>query len=124
MDAFSRQIVGWAMAGHMRTELVQDALNMVVQQRRPVDVAGHSDHGSQCTSMAYGKTCREVDVQPSMDSAGDCYDNAMCESLFATLECEQIDQTTFRTRREARLAVFVSRRLPWQDNTSPIGRQT
>jgi len=71
MDAFSRRIVGWAMAGHMRTELVLDALNMAVQQRRPVNVVGHSDHGSQYTSLAYGKRCKEAGVRPSMGSVGD-----------------------------------------------------
>lgn len=106
MDAFSRRIVGWAMAGHMRTELVLDALNMAVQQRRPVNVVGHSDHGSQYTSLAYGKRCKEAGVRPSMGSVGDCYDNALCESFFATLECELIDRRTLRTRRDARLAVF------------------
>ena len=106
MDAFSRRIVGWATAGHMRTELVLDGLNMAVQQRRPVDVVGHSDHGSQYTSLAYGKRCREAGVRPSMGSVGDCYDNAIDVSYFATLECELIDRTAFHTRREARLAVF------------------
>ena len=106
LDAFSRRIVGWAMAGHLRKELVLDALEMALQQRRPERVIHHSDQGSQYTSIAFGKRCRQADVRPSMGSVGDCYDNAMCESFFATLECELIDTTRFRSHAEARMAVF------------------
>jgi putative transposase len=69
-------------------------------------VIHHSDHGSQYTSIAFGKRCREAGVRPSMGSAGDCLDNALCESFFATLECELLDRTSFRTQTEGRLAVF------------------
>jgi putative transposase len=106
LDAFSRRVVGWAMATHLRTELVLAALDMAVQQRRPEGVIHHSDQGSQYTSIAFGKRCREAGVKPSMGSVGDCYDNAMCESFFATLECELLDRTRFRSHAEARLAVF------------------
>jgi len=88
LDAFSRRIVGWAMANHLRTELVLDALGMAIGQRQPTDVIHHSDQGSQYTSLAFGGRCREAGVRPSMGSVGDAYDNAMCESFFATLECE------------------------------------
>src|SRR5437870_9741797 len=88
LDAFSRRIVGWAMANHVRTELVLDALGMAIGQRQPTDVIHHSDQGSQYTSLAFGGRCREAGVRPSMGSVGDAYDNAMCESFFATLECE------------------------------------
>ena len=74
--------------------------------RRPKDVIHHSDQGCQYTSIAFGKRCRESGVRPSMGSVGDCYDNALCESFFATLECELIDRFTFRTKRDARVAVF------------------
>ena len=85
LDVFSRRVVGWAMANHLRTELVVDALNMAVGQRQPAAVIHHSDQGCQYTSVAFGLRCREVGVKPSMGSVGDAYDNAMCESFFATL---------------------------------------
>ena len=94
------------MADHLRTDLVMDAFNMAVEQRHPSEVIHHSDQGCQYTSIAFGKRCRELGVRPSMGSVGDCFDNAMCESFFASLECELIDRYTFRTRREARIAVF------------------
>lgn len=106
MDAWSRRIVGWAMATHLRSELVLDALDMALWQRRPREVIHHSDQGSQYTSLAFGRRCKEAGVRPSMGSVGDCFDNAMCESFFATLECELIDRRRFRTQTEARMAVF------------------
>ena len=68
LDAFSRRIVGWAMANHLRTELVLDALGMAIGQRQPTDVIHHSDQGSQYTSLAFGGRCREAGVRPSMGS--------------------------------------------------------
>ncbi len=106
MDAWSRRIVGWSMALHLRTELVLAALDMALGQRRPVQVVHHSDQGTQYTSLAFGQRCRQTGVRPSMGSVGDCFDNAMCESFFATLECELLDRQRFRTQTEARRAVF------------------
>ena len=106
VDVFSRRVVGWAMANHLRTELVLEALNMAIWRRRPEGVIHHSDQGSQYTSVAFGKRCKELAVRPSMGSVGDCYDNAMCESFFATLECELIDRSVFRTHAQARMAIF------------------
>ena len=106
IDAFSRRVVGWAMATHLQSELVLSALNMALYQRRPEDVIHHSDQGAQYTSIAFGERCREAGVRPSMGAAGDCYDNALCESFFATLECELINRRSFRTHKEARLAIF------------------
>jgi putative transposase len=106
LDAFSRRIVGWAMATHLRTELVLEALNMALGQRRPAGVIHHSDQGTQYTSIAFGMRCREAGVRPSMGSVGDCFDNAMCESFFATLECELLDRRRFKTQVDARMAVF------------------
>ena len=106
LDVFSRRIVGWAMAGHLRTELVLAALDMALAQRKPVGVVHHSDHGCQYTSLAFGARCREAGVRPSLGSVGDCYDNAMCESFFATLECELIDRRRWATKAEARMALF------------------
>jgi putative transposase len=106
LDAFSRKIVGWAMETHLRTELVLKALNMALGQRRPAAVIHHSDQGGQYTSLAFGQRCRDAGVRPSMGSVGDCFDNAMCESFFATLECELLDRRRFKTQIEARMAVF------------------
>ena len=106
LDAWSRKIVGWAMANHLRAELVLDALEMAVGQRRPRDVIHHSYQGSQYTSFAFGKRCKEAGVRPSMGSVGDAYDNAMCESFFATLECELLDRRRFASQAEARIACF------------------
>ena len=106
LDAFSRRVVGWAMAAHLRSRLVLDALAMALWQRRPDGVIHRSDQGAQYTSLAFGARCREAGVRPSMGSVGDCYDNALCESFFATLECELLDRRRFRSQAEARMAVF------------------
>lgn len=106
MDAWSRRVVGWSMATHLRTELVLDALNMALEQRRPAGVIHHSDQGTQYTSIAFGLRCGEAGVRPSMGSVGDCFDNALCESFFATLECELLDRRRFKNQQEARMAVF------------------
>ena len=106
LDAWSRRVVGWAMASHLRTELVLAAFEMALSQRRPDEVVHHSDQGCQYTSYAFGKRCREAGVRPSMGSVGDAYDNAMCESFFATLECELLDRRRFTSQVEGRMAVF------------------
>jgi len=106
LDAWSRKIIGWSMANHLRTELVIDALEMALGQRRPHNVILHSDQGSQYTSLAFGKRCKEAGVRPSMGSVGDAYDNAMCESFFATLECELLERRRFASQAEARMACF------------------
>ena len=106
VDAWSRRVVGWSMKTHLKTDLVLDALNMALQQRRPSGVIHHSDQGTQYTSIAFGLRCKEASVRPSMGSVGDAYDNAMCESFFATLETELIERKSFRNQAEARMAVF------------------
>jgi len=106
LDAFSRRIVGWSMATTLHMQVVLDALNMALWQRRPSAVIHHSDHGSQYTSIEFGKRCREAGVRPSMGSVGDAYDNALAESFFATLECELLDRRSFKTQVEARMAIF------------------
>jgi putative transposase len=108
LDVFSRRVVGWAMADHLRTELVRDALEMALWHRRPGrGVIQHSDHGSQYTALAFGSRCAEAGIAPSMGTVGDAYDHAITESFFATLECELPARQTFRTHREARLARFA-----------------
>lgn len=106
LDVWSRRIVGWAMATHLRAELVIQALDMAWVQRMPRDVIFHSDQGSQYTSLAFGRRCELMGIRTSMGSVGDAYDNAMCESFFGTLEAELLDRYTFRTPVEARRAVF------------------
>jgi transposase InsO family protein len=107
LDVWSRKIVGWAMSSRLAKEIVLTALQMAIEQRRPPGgVIHHSDQGCQYTSIEFGKRCREAGVRPSMGSVGDCYDNAMCESFFATLECELLDRTRFADRAQAELAVF------------------
>ena len=106
LDAFSRRIVGWAMDTRLHAQLVFDALNMALWQRRPKDVIHHSDQGSQYTSLAFGLRCKKAGVRPSTGSVGDCFDNAMCESFFATVECELLDRHCFRTFQDAQQALF------------------
>jgi putative transposase len=106
LDVFSRRVVGWAMASHMRAELVVDALNMAVFRRKPQSVIHHSDRGSQFTSIAFTKRCELFGVLMSMGSVGDCYDNAMAESFNAILECELLAFHRFKNPKEAALAVF------------------
>ena len=107
LDVFSRRIVGWSMA----TTLAHAARARCAEHGAggsgaPKDVIHHSDQGSQYTSIDFGHRCREAGVRPSMGSVGDAYDNAMCESFFATLECELLDRRRFKTQAEARMAVF------------------
>jgi putative transposase len=106
VDAYSRKVVGWEMADHLRTELVLEALDMATGQRSSDGTVHHSDQGCQYTAIGFGKRCEEAGVRPSMGSVGDCYDNALCESFFATLECELIERETFASKSEARLSIF------------------
>jgi putative transposase len=107
LDAWSRRVVGWSMATHLRTELVTAALDMAIVRRRPAGgLVHHSDHGVQYTSLAFGRRLREAGIAPSMGSTGDCYDNAMAESFFATLETELIDRSDWASPGQARAAVF------------------
>jgi len=106
LDAWSRRIVGWAMGDTLRTELVVDALDMAVWNRRPAGVVHHSDRGAQYTSVTFSRRCAEASVVPSMGSIGDAYDNALAEAFFATLETELLMRQTFATRKAARLALF------------------
>jgi putative transposase len=106
-DAFSRTIVGWAMAGHMRAELVTDALQMALARRKPeAGVIHHSDQGSQYVSLAFGQKARDAGIAISMGSRGDCFDNAVAESFFATLKRELVRRRSWPNRRELQSAVF------------------
>ena len=94
------------MTWHLGAPLVIEALEMAVRQRRPDGMLHHSDHGCHYTSVAFGVRCRAWGVAPSEGWVGDCYDNAMAESFFATLECEWLDRTKLKTHAEARAAAF------------------
>ena len=106
LDAWSRRIVGWAFSADLKTRVVLDALGMAIVARKPDNVVHHSDRGSQYTPVAFGARRKKAGVRPSTGTVGDAYDNAMCESFFATLECELIDRRRFRSHSEARMAVF------------------
>ena len=107
LDACSRRIVGWSMAGHMRAELVADALSMAVSRRHPAGgLIHHSDRGAQYTSVEFGARIRQAGILPSMGSRGDAYDNAMAESFVATIKKELIHRESWPTRKAARSAIF------------------
>jgi putative transposase len=94
MDAWSRRVIGWSIAEHMRTELVIDALGMATLRRQPPEknTILHSDHGTQYTSWAFGQRLRAARLLPSMGTIGDCYDNSMMESFWGTLQLESSTQ--------------------------------
>lgn len=107
MDLYARKIVGWSMADHQKSSLVEAALTMAIRHRRPAPgVIHHSDQGGQYLSGSFVDLCDRYGIRRSVGSAGDCYDNAVTESFFATLECELLDQTSFANHDEARTAIF------------------
>jgi putative transposase len=107
IDCFSRKVVGWSMREEMPAELVVDALEMALSRRRPTaELVHHSDQGSQYVSLLFGRRLREAGIAQSMGSKGDCYDNAVCESFHATLEKELLRGRSFRTKQDARTAIF------------------
>jgi putative transposase len=108
LDAYSRRrLVGWAMATHLRTELVVDALQMAIWRRKPAPgLIHHSDQGVQYTSLSFGKRLKETGIIPSMGRVGSAYDNSMAESFIATLKTELLYCERWPTRESARTAVF------------------
>ncbi len=108
IDAFSRKIVGWQLASHMRTDLVLDALRMALAQREPgadVELVHRSDRGSQYTSIDYTQTLDDHGVLASVGSVGDAYDNAMAESFVDSFKTELIAERSWRSRTQLELAV-------------------
>lgn len=106
-DCFSRRIVGWSMADHMRAELVVSALEMAVARRRPdPGLVHHSDQGSQYVALTFGHAAGDAGIDVSMGSVGDCYDNAVSESFFATLKKDLIHRRSWPTKAELRGEVF------------------
>ncbi len=108
LDCFSRRIVGWSMAEHLQTDLAADALKMALLQRRPRggDLLHHSDRGVQYASEDYQQLLSEHGIEVSMSGRGDCYDNAMMESFWATLKSELVHQRRYTTREQARQSIF------------------
>jgi putative transposase len=107
LDCYSRRVVGWSMRDEMPAELVVDALEMAINRRRPAgQLVHHSDQGSQYVALIFGQRLRKAGIAQSMGSKGDCYDNAVCESFHATLEKELLRRRSFRTKQEARTAIF------------------
>jgi putative transposase len=108
LDAFSRIVVGWSIADHIRSELVVDALQMAIWRRRPApgSTIAHSDHGSTYTSWAFGRRLRRAGLLGSMGSVGDCFDNSVAESFFGTLQIELLDEHRWESRQHLALAVF------------------
>jgi putative transposase len=108
VDAFSRRCVGWAMAEHMRAELVVEALEMAIWQRQPTrGLVHHSDQGGQYVSLLFGQRCRQAGINVSMGGRGCALDNAVCEAFFASLKKELIRRRSWPTRREAQTAIFT-----------------
>jgi putative transposase len=106
-DTYSRLIVGWSMAAHMRSTLVVDALQMALARRRPdPGLIHHSDQGSQYVSLAFGRAAREAGIAVSMGSRGNAYDNAVAETFFATLKKELVNRRSWPSRLELQSAVF------------------
>jgi putative transposase len=107
IDCFSRKVVGWSMRADMQAELVVDALEMAMNRRQPAgELIHHSDQGSQYVALIFGQRLRKAGIAQSMGSKGDCYDNAVCESFHATLEKELLRNRSFKTRQEAKTAIF------------------
>jgi putative transposase len=106
LDAWSRRVVGWSIADHLRSELVVDALQMAIWRRQPDGTIVHSDHGTQYTSWAFGRRLRAAGLLGSMGTVGDAYDNAVAESFFATLQLELLDRHDWSTRQELAAAIF------------------
>jgi putative transposase len=132
-DLYSRRIVGWSMAENMRAGLVTDALEMALAQRRPnPGLIWHSDQGSQFVSLAFGQKARAAGIAQSMGSKGDCYDNAVAESFFATLKKELIHRRSWPFKAELRSEVFDyievfynrQRRHSALGNRSPVDYET
>ncbi len=107
LDTYSRKIVGWSMANHLKTELVLDAVNMAIYNRRPAPgLIHHSDRGSQYTSVEFGSRLREEGLLSSMGSVADAYDNSMAESFISTLKRELVHRHSWPNRQMVRTAIF------------------
>jgi putative transposase len=134
LDAYSRRVVGWSIADHIRSELVVDALQMAIWRRQPKDgqTIAHSDHGAQYTSWAFGRRLRAAGLLGSMGSIGDCFDNSVAESFFGSLQLELLDEHRWDTHDQLANAIFdwiecwynPRRRHSYCNMLSPIDYET
>lgn len=134
LDAYSRRVVGWSIADHIRSELVVDALQMAIWRRQPPEhtTIAHSDHGSQYTSWAFGRRLRSAGLLGSMGTIGDCFDNSVAESFFGSLQLELLDEHHWHSREQLALAIFdwietwynPRRRHSYCNMLSPIDYET
>jgi putative transposase len=110
IDLGSRRVIGYAMADHMRTELIEDAIAMAVKTRGQIKMSKvpfHTDRGSQYQSTDFAETCEALGIKRSVGRVATCFDNAVAESFFATLKKELVSRRTFRTRAQARTEIFA-----------------
>jgi putative transposase len=134
IDAWSRRVVGWSIADHIRAELVADAIQMATWKRQPPkdQVIAHSDHGSQYTSWLFGNRLRDAGLLGSMGSIGDCFDNSVAEAFFSGLQRELLDQHDWDSRDELAAAMFEwiecwynpHRRHSYNEGLSPLDYET
>jgi putative transposase len=134
LDAWSRRVVGWSIADHLRAELVADAVQMATWRRQPPrgQVIAHSDHGGQYVSWLFGNRLRSAGLLGSMGTIGDCYDNSVAEAFFSGLQRELLDQHTWTDRDQLALAIFdwietwynPRRRHSYNNGRSPIDYET
>lgn len=134
LDAWSRRVVGWSIADHIRAELVADAVQMAVWRRQPPkdQTIAHSDHGSQYTSWLFGNRLRTAGLLGSMGTIGDCFDNSVAEAFFSGLQRELLDQHDWATRDQLALALFdwietwynPRRRHSYNNGLSPTNYET
>jgi len=134
LDAWSRRVVGWSIADHIRAELVADAVQMATWRRRPPEgqTIAHSDHGAQYTSWLFGHRLRSAGLLGSMGSVGDCFDNSVAEAFFSSLQRELLDQHQWHTREQLALAMFdwietwynPRRRHSYNNGVSPLDYET
>jgi putative transposase len=133
LDAFSRRVIGWSIADHLRSELVVDALQMAIWRRRDIDgTVMHTDHGTQYTSWVFGRRLRAAGLLGSMGTVGDAFDNAVAESFFGTLQLELLDRHHWETRDQLASAIFEwiecfynpTRRHSYCKMLSPIDYET
>ena len=134
IDAWSRRVVGWSIADHIRAELVADAIQMATWKRQPPrdQVIAHSDHGSQYTSWLFGNRIRDAGLLGSMGSIGDCFDNSVAEAFFSGLQRELLDQHDWDSRDQLAAAMFEwiecwynpHRRHSYNEGLSPLDYET
>lgn len=134
IDAWSRRVVGWSIADHIRAELVADAVQMATWKRRPPkgQVVAHSDHGAQYTSWLFGNRIRDAGLLGSMGSIGDCFDNSVAEAFFSGLQRELLDQHDWDSRDQLAAAMFEwiecwynpHRRHSYNEGLSPLDYET